>query len=225
MTYPLALIFLSATTRTIAASLIVLFLTVSNVYAFEFSFGKKFLDYGNGAINLDNVTHMTPSITYRITLASDNPKNYLKQYLSNARKSSLEETSSWFSPDVYVAEHYYYYEIESVISFDLFALTVLEKVRFLKLPSNRDELNNVLEEKGDSFDRFLEALEKHLIEEEILEPALDVGHKLTSFRDSESAQQKYVHLMEDIPSLDEESASKVKMGLQQTANLYRQVVN
>ena len=68
-------------------------------------------------------------------------------------------------------------------------------------------------------------LEKHLIEEEILEPTLDVGHKLTSFRDSESAQQKYVQLMEDIPSLDEESASKVKMGLQQTANLYRQVVN
>ncbi|GIT24763.1 MAG: hypothetical protein CM1200mP41_08070 [Gammaproteobacteria bacterium] len=51
--------------------------------------------------------------------------------------------------------------------------------------------------------------EKHLIEEEILEPRS--GEKLTSFRDSESAQQKYVQLMEDIPSLDEESASKVKM--------------
>ena len=101
MTYPLALIFLSATTRTIAASLIVLFLTVSNVYAFEFSFGKKFLDYGNGAINLDNVTHITPSITYRITLASDNPKNLKVTSLqlttvllsSCFRRSSLDKFS------------------------------------------------------------------------------------------------------------------------------------
>ena len=60
--------FLKQCLVTIAISLIAFsfpFSTKAN--AFEFSIGKQFFDYGNGAINLNHITYITPHWDYEYT--------------------------------------------------------------------------------------------------------------------------------------------------------------
>jgi hypothetical protein len=59
MEYPMNLI-----RSVLTVSLMLFFFTTGNSSAFEFSFGSRFLDYGNGAINLDRVTHVRPTIKF-----------------------------------------------------------------------------------------------------------------------------------------------------------------
>ena len=63
-------------------SVLVMFLFISiptPAGAIEFRFGKKFFDYGNGAINLDRVTYIDHQITYRITWSGDLVEEFSKE--------------------------------------------------------------------------------------------------------------------------------------------------
>ena len=100
--------------------LLVCLVLSSAANALEFSFGKRYLDYGNGAINLDQVTYIVPEIHQIITFASDNPDNYLRVYGGSI--SDLGVISNWFNESAYSNEKYYYYEIETKLHFDQFFL-------------------------------------------------------------------------------------------------------
>ena len=56
-------------------------------------------------------------------------------------------------------------------------------MRFLKLPTNQDELDKTLEQHGDNFRVFLERLEERLISELIIE-VLSEEQKLTAYGDT-----------------------------------------
>lgn len=147
--------------------------TTNMVYALEFRLANRFFDYGNGAINLDNVTHITPEISAIITLASDNQDAFLKEYSSNATKQVIEENYlGWLDVSVNDSEPYYYYEFDGKVLFDLFTLQIFDTFRFLKLPQNEQELANVGNKA--KFKAFLDRLELHLIQKELLVYSDDV---------------------------------------------------
>ena len=186
--------------------------------AFEFSIGKRYLDYGNGAINLNLVRYINPKITYFITFPDDNPDEFLNEYILNAPSDINEELSPWFDPIQYSDEVFYYYQIEASIFFDAFELTIIDE-RFLKLPSNQEELTKVYELHGDMFDLFLRSLEDHLVKEEILEYVVETKEKLTAFGD------RYFQIAEEIDQLNNSSAASMQQQLVHFHDIYRQTVN
>ena len=197
--------------------LLVCLVLSSAANALEFSFGKRYLDYGNGAINLDQVTYIVPEIHQIITFASDNPDNYLRVYGGSI--SDLGEISNWFNESAYSNEKYYYYEIETKLHFDQFELTIIEKMRFLKLPTNQDELDKVLEQHGDNFRVFLERLEIRLFQEGIIGEVLTEDLRLTTYGD------RYFQIIQKIPQLDNDSATSVQSQLSRMGDIYRQIVD
>jgi len=118
-------------------------LVAVNAAAFEVNLGDRFLDYGNGAINLDHVTHISPSMQYKLTVASDEPESYFTAY-GESNFSNLEALLSWFSPEqvaVLQQETFYFYEISATIMFDDFTLTIISDQRFFKIPVSLDGLD------------------------------------------------------------------------------------
>ena len=186
--------------------------------ALEFSFGKRYLDYGNGAVNLDQVTYITPEIKYFITLPGDDADEYLKEYAEGAPSKIKESVSPWFDPINYSDEGYYYFQIKASMWFDNFELSVIDE-RFLKLPTNEEELTKVYELHGDKFIKFLERLEDHLVKEEILEIVFDEEEKLTAFKG------RYFQIVDEIAQLNNSSSTSIQRQLTGFHDLYRQIVD
>jgi hypothetical protein len=185
--------------------------------ALEFSFGKRYLDYGNGAINLDNVTYINPEIKHVLTVASDSPDSYLQEYHGSI--PHLGVISEWFDESVHAHQYYYYYEIGAIIRFDQFELTVMEERRFLKLPTDQEELGKTLDVHGDDFHAFLEALQMRLFALGI------IGEVLTEEQDLRSYGDRYFQIVQEIPQLDNDSASSVQSQLSRMGDMYRQIVD
>lgn len=188
----------------------------SPAIALEVRLGSKFLDYGNGAINLDNVTHIDPNINYIITLADDDLDTYFEDYLSNNPRD-LEDVKSWFDP-VVNADPYYYYEISSDIKFDLFTLQILGTKRFAKLPGTPEELEKIKD--VNKFNTFLTKLELHLANNELVSYYSD--DKITEF--GERYSQVYSLLNTIAPQLSETGIDEVFTGLANTKSIYNRIV-
>jgi len=105
----------------------------SHVLAFDISFGKRFLDYGNGAINLDNVTHVVPEHSYRVVYPHDPVSEYSKEY-GGVGFAHAGQTLEFIEPVGLSKLQFYYVEMSTLIKFDLFELTILPKKKYLKLP-------------------------------------------------------------------------------------------
>jgi len=188
----------------------------SPAIALEVRLGSKFLDYGNGAINLNNVTHIDPNINYIITLADDELDTYFEDYLSNNPRD-LEDVKSWFDP-VFNADPYYYYEISSDIKFDLFTLQILGTKRFAKLPGTPEEFEKIKD--VNKFNTFLTKLELHLANNELVSYYSD--DKITEF--GERYSQVYSLLNTIAPQLSETGIDEVFTGLANTKSIYNRIV-
>ena len=188
----------------------------SPAIALEVRLGSKFLDYGNGAINLDNITHIDPNINYIITLADDDLDTYFEDYLSNNPRD-LEDVKSWFDP-VVNADPYYYYEISSDIKFDLFTLQILGTKRFAKLPGTPEEFEKIKD--VNKFNTFLTKLELHLANNELVSYYSD--DKITEF--GERYSQVYSLLNTIAPQLSETGIDEVFTGLANTKSIYNRIV-
>ena len=105
------------------------------------------------------------------------------------------------------------------LHFDQFELIVIEKTRFLKLPTNQDELDRTLEQHGDNFRVFLERLEMRLFQEGIIGEVLTEDLRLTTYGDS------YFQIIQEIPQLDNDSATSVQSQLSRMGDIYRQIVD
>ena len=111
-----------------------------SVTAYSFEINGRYLNYGNGMINMDNVTHISARINYVVTLPHDQAQDYFKQFgASNvsdpAQRLNLQR---WFNSKYLDDLDYYFVEIEAYIKFDDFTLTMIPKQRYLKLPSDQD---------------------------------------------------------------------------------------
>ena len=115
----------------------------SNALAFEFTFGKRFLDYGNGAINLDKVTYVVPKYSYRVVYPQDPVSEYSQEY-GGTGTSQVEQTLNFIEPAGLSKLPFYYVEMSNRIEFDNFKLSILSKKKFLKLPPP-DEWATVLQ--------------------------------------------------------------------------------
>ena len=188
----------------------------SPAIALEVRLGSKFLDYGNGAINLDNVTHIDPNINYIITLADDELDTYFENYLSNNPRD-LEDVKSWFDL-VFNADPYYYFEISSDIKFDLFTLQILSTKRFAKLPGTPEEFEKIKD--VNKFNTFLTKLELHLANNELVSYYSD--DKITEF--GERYSQVYSLLNTIAPQLSETGIDEVFTGLANTKSTYNRIV-
>lgn len=188
----------------------------SPAIALEVRLGSKFLDYGNGAINLDNVTHIDPNINYIITLADDELDTYFENYLSNNPRD-LEDVKSWFDLS-FNADPYYYFEISSDIKFDLFTLQILSTKRFAKLPGTPEEFEKIKD--VNKFNTFLTKLELHLANNELVSYYSD--DKITEF--GERYSQVYSLLNTIAPQLSETGIDEVFTGLANTKSTYNRIV-
>jgi len=185
--------------------------------AFEIRLGSKFLDYGNGAINLDNVTHIDPTIDYIITIVEDDKEDYFRNFAtSNTR--DLDHVTGWFFTAINV-DPYYYYEISSNIKFDLFTLTILSTKRFAKLPKTPEEFEKIAD--LDKFNHFLTKLEDHLITNELISYN-KYNNQITDLE--ERYWQVYSVLNDVAPQLSESGIKEVFSGLADTASVYNQIV-
>ena len=116
---------------------LVLFFSVlpfSESFAFEFKLGKRFFNYGNGSINLDNVTYVSAKMPYVITLSSDNREDFFLEYNASVTDENVVNTLDFLKPEFLESLPYYFIKIGSHIIFDSFELTVLKTETFLKLP-------------------------------------------------------------------------------------------
>ncbi len=166
--------------------------------AIEVKFGKKFFDYGNGAINLDRVTYIDHEITYRITWSGDPVDEFSKEYGPiSATQENINSTLDLLDVDSLKFTMFYYVEISSSIKFDNFNLVILPKERFLKLP-DREKWEEIPEELG--FFDFVLAISEVL--EIPVEEIVDTN----------------------LEELKTEDLSRIKEGLNDTLGTYKAIV-
>ena len=105
------------------------------VFAFDFNFGKKYLDYGNGAINLDLVTHIIPKWEYQYTHPGNDPTVYFEKYNETPDKKTVEtRIKELFNVEIFETLEFYYLSNKSYITFDLFTLEILTEKIYFKMP-------------------------------------------------------------------------------------------
>ena len=108
----------------------------TKINAAEFSFGSKFFDYGNGAINLDNVTHIVPSWNYNYYYQGDTAEPFM-DYSEVPIKNTIEQRiEDIYADGTWVSSmEFYFFRNSSQIMFDNFTLTILSETTFFKIPS------------------------------------------------------------------------------------------
>ena len=192
-------------------------LSISGVTnAFEFSIGKRFLDYGNGAINLDNVNHISPELIVHTGFYYPDDKETIFEE-EEYQLSELEDLSLYFDPMVFSDEPFFFIDLKASLFFDLLQLLLIEQT-LLKLPTNQEQLDLAFEYAGDEFIVFLDKLEHYLVAEEFLEWDPD-GEKMKDFG------ARYFQVVEEVDELNIQSAKQAQQELLQFQNYYDGVVN
>ena len=165
----------------------------------QFSFGSKFFNYGNGAINLDHVTHIDLSWDYYYHY-QNNGEDELIPYSEIPNKNTINNRVTELFGDGSVFENMEFYLLvnSSYIKFDDFTLTVLPETVHFKIPScteigARDDL-----------------MEFAMIAEDYFFPYEDIGCN---------------ELREKQNILTPNEISRIKRLLSDTAETYDQIVN
>ena len=200
----------------IIALTLTIVLVIPRSYAFEFSLGKRYFDYGNGAINLDLVTHIKPKISYIITLSDDSEDTFFASYSDPGTKSGSKRTQSFINPQNLDKLPYYFVEIKSSIFFDQFELVIFSSETFLKYPTidqaesfyDTATPDDVLKK----FEAFTIALAGKL---ELDKPDIDKDDEFIEFM---RKLQKYVKL------LKERDFEEISKGFDTTLDTYSKVV-
>ena len=179
--------------------LILVLLLPTKINALEFSFGTKFFNYGNGAINLDNVTHITPTWNYNYVYQGDeNFADYSEVPDTQTIKGRVAEL---FDASYFNSVEYYFFKNSSKIMFDNFTLTVLSESMFLKMPNcseitTRSDLLTFIEGVAEKLEDF------------------DTGDKVEL---CERLRKKQVFITS-------EKIKELEKGLMDTADTYKKIV-
>jgi hypothetical protein len=174
------------------------------VSAFEFSFGKKFLNYGNGAINLALVAHISPKWDYIYTTPGDSVDDILKMYGEVPFKRTIKErVKTLFNAKEFEKMEWYYIENNALINFDGFKLTILEGEVFFKMPDC--SLLASIVSKNPKFSTFLK--------------------KSAEAFEIEINQNACMRLQKKQNKLTEDAIEKIQEGLVDTANIYSKIAD
>ena len=197
---------MNLTRSVVIVSLMLFFFTTGTSSAFEFSVGSRYFDYGNGAINLNRVTHINPKVSYYITLPQDSKEDLLKKYGSAATSESISKNIlPWLEVKKLEKAPFYYVNISTRITFDNFNLTMLKGKDFLKVPSPKQ-----LAEKGFlfKFPTFVPFLKK-LSEYKNLDP---------------NNIEFYDNLLKKLNELKKEDFKIIKTNLHNTVDTYKRAI-
>jgi len=197
---------MNLTRSVLTVSLMLFFFATGTSSAFEFGFGSRYFDYGNGAINLDRVTHIKPKVSYYITLPQDSKKDVLKKYSSPVTSERISnEILPWLEVKKLEKAPFYFINVSTMIFFDNFELEILKGKDFLKVPNPIQ-----LGEKGFLFKypTFVSFLKK-LSEYKNLDP------KNKDF---------YNNLLKKINELKKEDLNFIKTNLHNTVDTYKRAI-
>jgi hypothetical protein len=172
--------------------------------AFQFNLGSRFFDYGNGAINLDNVTHVGSQMAYQIVLPIDSEEEMLKEYEPSVTKNAIAQTLKFLDPKELDNTEFYYIKIKSRIFFDRFELMILGEEEFLKVPDTEEKFIQTIK-KYPIFQKFVEKIGNYLEIEGDLDKKIDV-------------------LSSKVRELKKEDYLRIKEGLESTLHTYKRVV-
>ena len=190
------------------------FIISSPVAAFEL--GRRYLDYGNGMINLDNITYITPQVDYIVTVPQDDPNEYIKQFGNrNMSKGAISDILTWFEPNNLKALDYYFIQIEGYIKFDDFTLTMVEKQHYLKIPSNRQDMERVRTAKGENFTKFRRKLR--------ITQFGEFGPDVDPFDVNPTGNDPYSRFIRSSSQIGPEQFKKIKKGIEHMASSYRKI--
>ena len=182
-------------------SAFIIIMHLSSIANAQFSFGSKFFNYGNGAINLDNITYITPTWEYLYHFQNDG-SDTLTPYSEvpdsgtiNGRIDDLYGDGSAFE-DL----DYYFIVNSSNIKFDDFTLTILSETVHFKIPS----------------------CSEFPASEDIRNFALRVA---PFFLISPSSMEGCEQLRKKQNLLTQDEIQKIRIQLEDTANTYDKIVN
>ena len=194
-------------------TIVALTFTISRGFSFEM--GRRYLDYGNGMINLDNITYITPQIDYIVTVPGDSLKEYFSNYSTlDMSKNSISDVANWFNSDDLSKQDYYFLQIHGYIKFDNFTLTMIKKQTFLKIPKTKKELIVVQKRHGANFIQFLEKLRGIT--------SISGSGAFTTYEPmSNTAYLKFIELF---PPLTSSDANKIKYAISSMASDYKEII-
>jgi len=106
----------------------------STANALTFGKSKKWIKTEKGAVNLDNVNHITPVLTSTITHPGDEEKDFFKEYRQPLSEKDVVNVASWFYPEQRNKDAFYKLKVEAFLMLDLFRLSLFESETFVKKP-------------------------------------------------------------------------------------------
>jgi len=187
----------------IKLSVFIIVMQFSSAANAQFSFGSKFFDYGNGAINLDNITYVDPIWEYYYHY-QNNGEDQLIPYSEVPNKNTISNRVTELFGDGSVFENMEFYLLvnSSNIKFDAFTLTILPETVHFKIPScseigSRDDLM-----------QFALIAQEYFFDQQTL-----------------SSREECEQLREKQNILTPNEINKIKRKLLDTANTYDQIVN
>ena len=188
---------------------------ISSTFAFEV--GRRYLDYGNGMVNLDNITHINPYVDHIVTLPQDDPTEYFKQFRnSDMSKRAISNILTWFEPANLKDLDYYFIQIEGYIKFDNFTLTMVAKQHYLKIPSNRQDMERVRTTNGDNFTKFLQKLRI---------TQFNSHNPFDPFRVNHMGDDAYSQFIRSSSQIGPEQFRKIKNEIEDMGSSYRKIFN
>jgi hypothetical protein len=184
--------------------------SISN--ASSFLLGKRFLDYGNGAINLDNVLYVNPKVEYSAGFASDEG-DWFKTYRSS-NFQGIKDIITWF--EYRDTEPFYIYKTSANIQFDDFTLTIVPEKTYIKLPVFTSYMQ--MKETNPALHTTLQAFMVDLCVN------VELGLKMVC-ADYEYYDEEFFQTVKDkYPEVTDANILEIKLGLENGRDTYNNVV-
>ena len=186
-----------------------------------FKLGDGWIDYGNGAINLDNVGVVRPYVTYQLTLASDDEYTQddvtfisYNPSFADLRDNRMENFLLYFN--TLDSEMFYIVDLSIGIYFDDFNL-LYDEFQFFNVPDPSTEEGGQLiiqiEAEGmmEKFSEFLILAKTHYFEE-------------VSY-DDDLSDEEFLKILSNVKIPDETDAKKISVAFDSLEKSYLEIVN
>ena len=188
----------------------------SSSNASSFLLGKRFLDYGNGAINLDNVLYVNPKVEYSAGFASDEG-DWFKTYRSS-NFQGIKDIITWF--EYRDTEPFYIYKTSANIQFDDFTLTIVPEKTYIKLPAY-----NVYMQVKETNPEVLTKLQTFMVQVCLNHyDTLDLDLTDGSCIDYEYNKEFFQTVKDKYPEVTDANVLEIKLGLENGRDTYNNIV-
>jgi hypothetical protein len=191
----------------------------SSSNASSFLLGKRFLDYGNGAINLDKVLYVNPKVNYTVGLASDEG-DWFANY-SSKNPQEIQELVSWLGPEYRENQDFYVYKYSAYIKLDNFTLTIIPEKTYISLPDY-----TLYMQVKETNPEVLTHLQTFMVEV-CLNVALDLkdlkGDPIVC-ADYEYGEEFFQTVKDKYPEMTDANLLEIKLGLENYRDTYNKIV-